>query len=405
MNNKRPDLYVALVAPTGTPLQGLRDELRAQFASYGYEVCLIKISDLIASHYDLNTSALAEGERILRLMNEGDKLRRELKRGDAPALLAISAIRVQRKKFGEEIPGTCGSRVFLIDSLKNPDEHKTLEQIYGRNLYTISVFAEQKVRIAKIASRISASESTPLSNRHSDIALSIIQEDQSRPGSDLSQNVRDTFPKADYFISVDDSLKTQVGRFVDLAFGHPFISPNVHEYGMFLAKAASRRSADLSRQVGAAILSDTSAVISTGCNEVPHAFGGFFFEGREGAVDNRDHVHGHDPNFAEIQRTLEELLDTLNTNQMLKGRKRKKEEVSRLASDLLFGNMKYTIEGLRIRSLIEFGRVVHAEMHAICEAASAGRGIRGATMYCTTFPCHMCARHIIAAGLSNPSYS
>lgn len=55
---------------------------------------------------------------------------------------------------------------------------------------------------------------------------------------------------------------------------------------------------------------------------------------------------------------------------------------------------------MRLKNLIEFGRVVHAEMNAIVDAARRGISIHRATLYCTTFPCHMCARHVIAGGLT-----
>jgi deoxycytidylate deaminase len=54
--------------------------------------------------------------------------------------------------------------------------------------------------------------------------------------------------------------------------------------------------------------------------------------------------------------------------------------------------------------LTEFGRVVHAEMCTICDAAREGLSIKNATLYCTTFPCHNCTKHIIASGLSRVVY-
>lgn len=52
----------------------------------------------------------------------------------------------------------------------------------------------------------------------------------------------------------------------------------------------------------------------------------------------------------------------------------------------------------------EFMRQVHAEMAAIVDAAMRGVSVRGADMYVTTFPCHGCAKHIIAAGLMKVVY-
>jgi tRNA(Arg) A34 adenosine deaminase TadA len=49
---------------------------------------------------------------------------------------------------------------------------------------------------------------------------------------------------------------------------------------------------------------------------------------------------------------------------------------------------------------LEYGRVVHAEMSAISDAARCGRSIKSAILYCTAFPCHMCAKDIVAAGIA-----
>jgi tRNA(Arg) A34 adenosine deaminase TadA len=49
---------------------------------------------------------------------------------------------------------------------------------------------------------------------------------------------------------------------------------------------------------------------------------------------------------------------------------------------------------------LEYGRMVHAEMSALSDAARIGHAVKGGSLYCTTFPCHMCAKHIVAAGLA-----
>ena len=38
-------------------------------------------------------------------------------------------------------------------------------------------------------------------------------------------------------------------------------------------------------------------------------------------------------------------------------------------------------------------------MSSICDAARLGKQTIGTIMYTTTFPCHMCAKHIVAAGI------
>jgi deoxycytidylate deaminase len=56
-------------------------------------------------------------------------------------------------------------------------------------------------------------------------------------------------------------------------------------------------------------------------------------------------------------------------------------------------------------SLIEFSRALHAEMEAILCAARNGRiGLRGGTLYVTTYPCDNCVKHILAAGIERVVY-
>ncbi|MDO5331679.1 MAG: cytidine/deoxycytidylate deaminase family protein [Bacillota bacterium] len=47
----------------------------------------------------------------------------------------------------------------------------------------------------------------------------------------------------------------------------------------------------------------------------------------------------------------------------------------------------------------ELCRAVHAEQNAIIQAANLGLAIEGATIYCTTQPCAICAKMIINAGI------
>ncbi|PPS31311.1 hypothetical protein BVY11_03970 [Pseudomonas amygdali pv. morsprunorum] len=59
----------------------------------------------------------------------------------------------------------------------------------------------------------------------------------------------------------------------------------------------------------------------------------------------------------------------------------------------------------RAGSIIEFSRAIHAEMEAILGLArSHGNSTDSCVLYTTTFPCHNCARHIIAAGIKRVVY-
>lgn len=58
----------------------------------------------------------------------------------------------------------------------------------------------------------------------------------------------------------------------------------------------------------------------------------------------------------------------------------------------------------KISDLTEFGRIVHAEMEAILSCTRVGISTVGASLYCTTFPCHNCAKHIVDAGITRVVY-
>lgn len=52
----------------------------------------------------------------------------------------------------------------------------------------------------------------------------------------------------------------------------------------------------------------------------------------------------------------------------------------------------------------ELCRGIHAEQNAIIQAAVHGTKIQGATLYCTTYPCSLCAKMLINAGIKKIVY-
>jgi len=53
----------------------------------------------------------------------------------------------------------------------------------------------------------------------------------------------------------------------------------------------------------------------------------------------------------------------------------------------------------------ELCRGVHAEQNAVTQAAYFGVSVDGATIYTTTYPCSMCAKILINAGIKEIVYS
>ena len=136
-------------------------------------------------------------------------------------------------------------------------------------------------------------------------------------------------------------------------------------------------------QVGAVITSSNNEVISTGANDVPCPEGGLYWS--DDPNDKRDFKLGYDSNEKKRNEIAINIMGKLFKN--VKSR----EKLLKLA--------KQYLKGTGIFSITEYGRAVHAEMEALMACARSGVSPRGGTLYCTTFPCHNCAKHIVAAGI------
>jgi cytidine deaminase len=161
---------------------------------------------------------------------------------------------------------------------------------------------------------------------------------------------------------------------------------------MYHAYGAAMRSADLSRQVGAAIVDDDGEVVALGCNEVPKGGGGLYWEDAEDLEDGRDFTFGRDTSSDIKRAAVAQLYERLRRANLL-------------GAGTTVDQVSEEIQGIDLMNTGEFGRAVHAEMAAISHAARRGRSVQGCRLYTTTFPCQVCARHILAAGIKTVVYN
>ena len=217
----------------------------------------------------------------------------------------------------------------------------------------------------------------------------------------FGQHVSDTFHEADFFVDNSVSgnedlsitgINDQLKRFVSLIAQDRIVRPTIAETAMHHARSAQMRSACLSRQVGAALVNQTGTIVSTGTNEVPKAGGGVYGESFE-PVDTGDHRCAFRESVycssnKEQNRIIDELIAVF----------------PELTSDMTRDEVLKKIRGTRLGGLIEFSRAVHAEMDAILSASLAGVSPKGCRLFVTTYPCHYCARHIVAAGIDEVQY-
>jgi len=381
------EIVIGLVAPVGTDLGGVERKLKERLKLFHYRHEKIKLSQLLPP-FALKTEERADtpAGHMHRKMDQGNALREKSHEADALAIAAIGEIRKRREDAN--IPQKRSA--FVLNQLKHPKEVQTLREVYGPGFFLIGVTAS----IERRQQYLEQNKEIP-----SPDAIKLIERDSEEGGNSHGQRTRKTFHLADAFLSLDnDNIEHALWRMLDLLFGNTSHTPTSDEHAMFLAFATSLRSADLSRQVGAVVATGTGEILATGANDVPMFPGGQYWPDDDPFLDNnkkadrRDYVLGHDSNAEKRNEIL------LNVVRALKAVEKdaSDEEALETAHDLL--------RGTGILDLTEFGRAVHAEMAALMSCARVGTSCRGALLFSTTFPCHNCTKHIVAAGITEVVY-
>lgn len=383
-----PELVFAFVGPIGSGVSTISELIEKKMREvFAYKVDVIKISDLIkeeASKVGIKPTWSDAVSRAEKLQEIGNALRQKF----GPEHLANRAIEKinERRPTSGSAPANADPRrhLTIIDAVKHPEELRILSRVYGDLFYTFCVFAPESVRIKRL-----------FKNGIRKSFIDQIFEVDENEGNSFGQKVRDTSHLADFFILNDQDnyevVEKTINRYLEIIFGTNVHTPLLDEMAMYGAIAAARGSACLSRQVGAVIYNSQGELIGQGCNDVPRGGGGLY-RAEDGAYDHRCYkwkgkvCH----NDSEKHERYNEIVRTLKDNGLLSCDE---------------GQARKIIASTRLKDLIEFSRAVHAEMEAIISVArNANEGIVGATLYCTTFPCHSCARHIVASGISRVVY-
>jgi deoxycytidylate deaminase len=388
-NTHTEELVIAFCAQLGSDIQKIKnalvDELESRFK---YTCIVIKLSKFISFHtkYKLD-EANNEYQRIKQGMDGGNELREKYGK-QILAELAIQEIiddRIKRNPPEDVNKGKFNSyRVcYIIDSVKHPAEIQLLREVYRNLFYLIGVFSPIDLRAKNLSKLI---------KRNDGNIYELIDRDT---GEDKihGQNVEKAFKNSDYFIRVltneKSKLSNKVTRFLNLVFDIGVLTPSTDETAMYHATAAAANSSCLSRQVGACITDSKGEIISVGWNDVPK-YGGNLYPDLKRNKDERCFNSGdcECANDIEKKQIKNSILEELKNEGILQDSNFDKKVIKILNDN-------------GIKSLIEFSRAIHAEMHAIIIGSqkSGDKMIEG-KLYCTTYPCHNCARHIIVAGIS-----
>lgn len=406
------ELVVAFAGPIGCGAASVINMVDECLRGLGYtDVVRIKLSDFLEEA--TNTGRIASAaidptksqkfNRYRRLQETGMALRSQTVNQAILAEYAIKTIRVDREgrtptsaAANSQEPAVPHQVAYLIDQVKRPEEVVLLRALYRNLFHLVGVTKTYDERLQLLED----------DGVRSDEAPQLVEIDRNE-NADAGQKLDKTLHLADYFVRNEagrpKEKRDSIDRFIRLIHGDKSATPTHIEQGMYAAYAAGLRSGCLSRQVGAAIATPAGQIVATGCNDVPKAGGGLYSEGA-GDDDqrclHRPEMHCfNDFHKKQLQQRIGEELDRVLAEQL-------DEEVGLLLSPrrrklLLDSIYKKT----RLKDLIEYSRSVHAEMDAIVSMARlGGAGIQDAVLFTTTFPCHSCARHIVAAGIAKVYY-
>lgn len=395
------ELIIALVGAVGSNVRRVQEILQEELeVTYRCGTTHIHLSELFKSDPHLNQvvktaeeppAIRSQFERIERAMDIGDALRRV--RGND--FLARYAVEYWKKTKAQQSgpggqTGTAQAEprlAAIIHSLKRPEEVEHLRQVYGSRFFLIAVYSPTAER------RDYMRREYLMAGVDVEKLIDRDQKDRNDPNNN-GQSVLETFQHADFFVRSpnlsDPDTSQSIKRFLRLVFNDPLLSPTQHEHAMFLAYSASLRSADLSRQVGAVLTTTTGDIIAEGANDVPKAGGGQYWPDPD---DQRDYVRGYEANhrirqhlrapIEEAKRLLVEL----------------KNDLERDNDPKIFEQIMAILDKDNLADITEYMRAVHAEVAAVMSCARRGVATAGTWLFCTTFPCHNCAKHIIAAGI------
>lgn len=424
------ELIIGVCGAVGCNLQDVVSELKDQFGAFSYEVTIVKVSSLIKElakkHSDLSSIDIGSIEnldffsRYTALQDLGNDIRDKFT-DDALAIQAIKFISTNRQvkmnESGDAIPPRA---VYIVDQLKHPAEVELFRLTYRNAFFLVGVMSPQNARLEYLQTE----GLSPVD------AQNLVERDR-KENVTHGQQLEKTVHRADFFVK--HSLKNSGNitkpckRFVGLVHGENGITPTRDEAGMYAAYAASLKSACLSRQVGAAIANGSGDVISVGWNDVPAGGGGLYSE--DSKNDQRCVVHGkkcyNDDTKQRLAKDIVSILSEVKSND--NSDKRNELEKEEVTPALIFAKVggldeaggnntllssaeaarlaRQILEITALGSIIEYSRAIHAEMEAILNIARSGKSSTlGAIMYTTTYPCHNCARHIIASGISRVVY-
>lgn len=428
------ELVIALVGYAGAGTSTAGKRISALLEAQGYTIYKVRFSDLIARLDGKAAPAIEEGnkegrsrfDRAEQFQDRGDHIRNV--RGHE--ILAVAAVEEIQKLRGSRRAGT-EKIAFILDSLKHPAEVGLLRKVYDQSFRLVAVHCHQYERMDRLYG--DETSTVKYGGVSKEEINRFIERDAKDGRNKHGQSVRDVFHLADFFL--DNSPKSHDGagmnadinRFLKLLLGIDLVRPTAGEKAIYVAFASALQSACLSRQVGAALISSDGRLVATGKNDPPKFGGGTYDEDSD--PDHRcfawkfsegdiEFIGCHNDRkksalYREIANWMAGRLSIPLASRVIPPEPEwmgmdpsedRREALAHALSGAL-ADISDEIDGMPgVKDAIEYSRSIHAEMAALMAAARGGISTIQSTMYVTVFPCHNCARHLVAAGVKAVFY-
>ncbi len=396
------ELVFALVGPVGSGVSTTANLIREKLTGPYKYTCppILRPSDVIKEKASLLGKEAPTNRNSATYVGKMQDLGNDLRERFGNNYLVektIEKIHIFRRENGGyngdvEMPGR---RAYIIDSIKHMEELDLLKSIYGDTLVVIGIFAPDEIRDQRLKDL----------GFPDDERARVMSRDQGEVMT-FGQDTRKVFVEADFFVCNDRTeieVNEAVNRFLELIFDVGVRTPTLRESTMYKAESAAAKSACMSRQVGASIVSSSGELIAIGWNDVPKFGGGLYGEDDRRIFDEKSN------GFRDGDKRCHNWSGGVCHNDQNKDRiiGQVVDEVAKIegADAKRRSNIESAVNRTDVKALIEFSRSIHAEMEAILSVAREGKhSLVGATLFTNTYPCHNCARHIVAAGIKEVVY-
>jgi len=212
-SNLSTEIILGIIGPIGCNRELVIESIKNLVKHFSYQVEVINVSDIIKSHSEVDVDESDQYSRVMKLMDAGNKLR--VRAEDNSILAKMSAIEVSKRRKNYDDARV----VYVINSLKHPEEIGALRDTYGNGFYLFAVHSceEQRDGFLKKYCHIDND-----ANRKKLIARDKDEE------LGYGQSTSSAFHLADFFLAEEGDNKkvwNSLERYFDLIFGDPFRTP------------------------------------------------------------------------------------------------------------------------------------------------------------------------------------